>query len=35
MERLREIGLDFVQGFYLSQPAPLEQHLEPADNASR
>ncbi|WP_018881198.1 EAL domain-containing protein [Thioalkalivibrio sp. ALE30] len=34
MERLREIGLDFVQGFYLSQPTPLEQHLEPADNAS-
>ena len=27
MERLREIGLDFVQGYYLSQPTPLEEHL--------
>ncbi|WP_024326036.1 EAL domain-containing protein [Thioalkalivibrio sp. AKL19] len=27
MERLREIGLDFVQGFYLSEPTPLEHHL--------
>lgn len=32
MDRLREIGLDFVQGFYLSEPAPLEQHLTPIDS---
>ncbi|WP_018141998.1 EAL domain-containing protein [Thioalkalivibrio sp. ALJ7] len=30
MEHLRGIGLDFVQGFYLSEPAPLEQLLPPA-----
>ncbi|WP_018873696.1 EAL domain-containing protein [Thioalkalivibrio sp. ALJ16] len=30
MERLREIGLDFVQGFFLSEPTPLEQLLPPA-----
>ena len=35
MERLREIGLDFVQGFYLSEPTPLEQHLEPAGDTTR
>ncbi|MFO7953855.1 EAL domain-containing protein [Thioalkalivibrio sp.] len=35
MERLREIGLDFVQGFYLSEPAPLEQHLMLLDSNAR